>query len=232
MTQLRWSAVGGWLGAIAVLPGLAQPAPDPNAAADYRLQGLAYRQQGRLDEAIATFQQAVERDPSNIDGRVLLGWTQHLHQQRPEAIATLRTTVYQSPLSVEPWNALGIVYLVENNLDDAVMTHHWAALLQPDNEIAYFNLSLAYQRLERHDWAIVNAQQAADLEPTNPHPLIALALAQWSAGDRRAAQSSFAAALSLEPGYGDWDSLQYLSEAAFSPDQIALSRTILDSLGS
>ena len=223
-------AIWGVLSAIALLPGIAQP--DPNAAADYRRQGLTYRQQGRFDEAIATFQQAVELDPANIDGKVLLGWTQHLHQQRPDAIATLRSTVYQSPLSVEPLNALGIVYLVEGKLDDAVITHNWAALLNPDNKIAYFNLSLAYQRLNRYDWAIVSAEQAAALEPTNPHPLIALAIAQWSAGDRTAAQASFTEALAIEPGYGDWDSLQYLSDAAFSPDQIALSRAILASLGS
>ncbi len=221
------SVVGGLMSAIALLPGAAQP-----NAADYRLQGLAYRQQGRFDDAIALFQQAIELEPANIDGRVLLGWTQHLHQQRAAAIATLRTTAYQSPLSAEPFNALGIVYLVEGHLDDAVMTHHWAALLMPDNEIAYFNLSLAYQRLERFDWAIVNAQQAAALEPTNPHPRIALAIAQWSAGDHHAAQASFAEALTLAPYYSDEDGLQYLSAAAFSPDQIAISRTILNSLGS
>lgn len=199
-------------------------------AADYRLEGLAYRQQGQYDAAIAAFQSAVALDPQNMDGQVLLGWTQHLAQQRPMAIATLQTAIYQHPFSPQPFNALGIVYLVEGQLTDAVLSHSWAALLNPNNEIAYYNLSLAYHRLGYYDWAIATAEKATRLEPENPHPRIALALAQWDKGDRTTAQATYQQALSLDGRYGDAEFLQYLAEAAFHPEQIRLSRTILESL--
>jgi Flp pilus assembly protein TadD len=199
-------------------------------AADYRQQGLAYRQQGQLSEAIASFQQAVDLEPYNIDGRVLLGWTQHLAGEGTQAAKTLTETFYLSPSAVPTSNALGIVYLVNGDLKDAALVHTWAAVLDNQNEIAYYNLSLTYQRLQRYDWAIATAQRAAVLEPTNPHPFVALAIAYWSQGQTQQAQQAYQQALNLDGRYGDRPFLDYLAEAAFSPEQIELSGAVLDSM--
>jgi tetratricopeptide (TPR) repeat protein len=103
-------------------------------------------------------------------------------------------------------------------------------LLKPNNEIAYYNLSLAFQRLGLSDWAIANAAAAVQLEPSNPHPLVALAIAQWSQGDRSAALATYRQALSLDGRYRDRDHLQHLTRAGFSLEQIALSEQIYNSL--
>lgn len=223
-----WQGWGLTLGVLSLGLGTGLPtAIAQTTAADYRQLGLAYRQAGNFPEAIAALQEAVELAPEAVNGRVLLGWTQHLAGETDAAMQTLRDTVYLDPLSVETANALGIVYLVRDDLPEAVLTHTWAALLKPDNEIAYYNLSLAYQRMERYDWAIATGERATELEPTNPHPFVALAIAHWSNGDGATAQTVYQEAIALDGRYGDRDFLGYLTEAAFSPGQIELVEEVL-----
>jgi tetratricopeptide (TPR) repeat protein len=173
---------GCWMGNPDVLK-------DPAKAGTYRASGLIFREQEHFPEAIAAFQKANQLDPINLNNGVLLGWTQHLAGQEEAATQTLVNTAYQDFSNVQTFNALGIVLLTRGNLDDAVWVHSWALGLKPDNEIAYYNLSLAYQRLGQYDWAIATAQKAAQLEPSNPHPLVALAIAQWAKGDRHSKKS-------------------------------------------
>jgi tetratricopeptide (TPR) repeat protein len=197
-------------------------------ASEYRQLGLAYRQQERFPEAIAALQKSVELDPQNLDGRVLLGWTLHRGGEQTAAAQMLQQTVLLNPFYVPTLNALGIVYLVDGKLPVAVLTHTWAALLKPNNEIAYYNLSLAFHRLQQYETAIANAMKAAELEPDNPHPLVALAIAQWDRGDRAAAEETYRRAISLDPRYADSSFLNYLNEAGFSIDQIQQVKKVLN----
>jgi tetratricopeptide (TPR) repeat protein len=200
-------AIAPWL-----LPSL--PAQSPNQlpaiapeakyqASVYRQRGLADRQAGLMIEAIASLSQATRLDPSNINGYVLLGWTQHLNGDHHDAAQSLWRAIRLDPQSIEAFNALGIVYLVQGNLNHAVLSHSWAAILKPDNEIAYYNLSLAYQRQRVYDWAIAYGKAAALLEPYNPHPFVALAVCYWDRGDQTQAIDAYAQALSIDPRYGE-----------------------------
>lgn len=203
---------------------------DQRAADEYRQLGLTYRKQERFDDAIASLQQSVTLDPSNLDGRIILGWTQHLAKKDNDAAASLWEAIYLSPTSLQAFNAIGIVYLVRGDLPQAVVLHSWASLLKTDNEIAHYNLSLAYQRLKQYDLAIAYAQKAVELEPSNPHPFVAMAIAQWASGDKTSAKKIFREAISVDARYRSPDFLNFLNEAGFSKDQIQTSKQILASL--
>ncbi len=194
-------------------------------AEEYRVQGLAYRQQEKYPEAIAALQKAVDLEPKNISGRVILGWTQHRAGQSAAAAQTLTENFYRQPFDVPNLNALGIVHLVSGRLSEAVAAHSWAIALKPNNEIAYYNLSLTMERLGQDEWAISNAIEASKLEPTNPHPLIALAIAHWP-DNRPQAVEAFQKAIALDGRYGDREFLNYLPEAGFSPEQTETAKQI------
>ena len=212
----------------AALDQLAYPGflVDGQTAGRYRQEGLAFRQRGDFERAIATLKIAAALDPRNPEGQVLLGWTQHLAGFVGPAVAALQTALTYSPDHVPALNALGIVYLVDGQLEAAVDTHTRAAALQPDNEIAHYNLSLAYQRLGQTEPAIAAAQTATQLEPGNPHPWVALALAHWSAGDSAQATAHYRQALALDGRYTSRTYLDHLQQAGFSPDQIATTDQI------
>jgi tetratricopeptide (TPR) repeat protein len=195
--------------------------PENRRVADQlRQQGLDLRRQERFEEAIAALQKSVSFDPHNVEGRVILGWTQHLAKQSEAAATSLWEAIYRSPNSLTAFNALGIVYLVRGELPQSVVLHSWAAMLKDDNEIAYYNLSLAYQRLQQYDLAIAYAEKATQLEPNNPHPFMAEALARWSAGEQQRGIQLFRAAIAIDGRYSRADSLAFLSKAGFSIDQI------------
>lgn len=219
------------LPAIASNPNLSkEPKPkqeDLRAADEYRQLGLNYRKQERFEDAIAALKQSVTLDPNNIDGRIILGWTQHLSKKDDEAAASLWQAIYLSPTSLQAFNAIGIVYLVRGDLPQAVVLHSWATMLKTDNEIAHYNLSLAYQRLKQYDLAIAYAQKAISLEPSNPHPFVALAIAQWSSGDPINAKKVFREAIGVDSRYRSSEFLNFLNEAGFSKDQIQTAKQVL-----
>jgi len=198
-------------------------------AEEYRQQGLNYRQQEKYPEAIASLQKAVDLEPKNVAGRVILGWTQHRAGQEEAATKTLVENFYRQPFDVQNLNALGIVHLVSGRLSESVAAHSWAIALKPNNEIAYYNLSLAMERLGQYEWAVSNAIEASKLEPTNPHPLIALAIAHWKE-NRSQALTAFQQAINLDGRYKDIKFLDYLQEAGFSPEQIQTSKQILQNI--
>ncbi len=209
-----------------------QPALAAKSAAEYRLLGLKFRQEGRFNKAIAAMEKSVELEPENILGRVNLGWTLHLAGQQPKAAQSLWKAIYQKPSFVPAYNALGIVYLVDGNLPTAVLVHTWAAFLKPDNEIAFYNLSLALHRLEIYPLAIKTANRAAKLEPNNPHPLVAAAISYWDSGDKTLAQQVYRQTIKLDARYTQIPFLNHLKKAAFTQDQINITKKILSSFTS
>jgi len=212
------------------VPSPSVSAPARQEAANLRQAGLEQRNQGNLAGAIATFQQAVEQDPENLSGYVLLGWTQHLAEQRSVAKDSLLKALDRNPNYIPALNALGIVYLVDGDLQAAVETHTRAATLETGNEIAHYNLSLAYQRLGQFEEAIAQATTATELEPGNPHPWVALAIAHQSQGNVAEAQQAYQQAIQLNRRYRDAAYLAHLAQAGFSPDQIQLTEALRTSL--
>ena len=212
----------------ALLPKLTPP-PSPEAkaeAATFRARGINLRNQGQMEAAIAALVNAVDLDPTALDGYVILGWTQHLNDQRSAAIETLNAALQQESDYVPALNALGIVYLVDGQLEAAVTTHRQAQSLSPENEIAAYNLSLAYQRLREFEQAIAQAQLATDLEPQNPHKWVALAIAHHSNSEFELAQQAYAQAVQLDSRYRDRGFLSHLEQAGFSAEQIELTAEV------
>jgi tetratricopeptide (TPR) repeat protein len=218
--------------AIAAKPSPKSTQADKFAADEYRQLGLTYRKQERFEEAIAALQKSVALDPQNLDGRIILGWTQHLAKKDTDAATSLWEAIYRSPTSLQAFNAIGIVYLVRGDLPQSVLLHSWAAMLKTDNEIAHYNLSLAYQRLKQYDLAIAYAQRAIKLEPNNPHPFVASAIAQWTSGDRLNAKKIFREAIGVDVRYRSPEFLNFLNEAGFSNEQIQTAQQVLASLSS
>ena len=94
---------------------LVSPSPSPiisasdiKAANRYRQLGLQYRQQGDLVKSIEALKKSVQLNPNHLDGRVILGWTQHLAKQPLAAQTTLEETIKIAPDHVAAYNALGI----------------------------------------------------------------------------------------------------------------------------
>jgi len=202
---------------------------DTKGAAKLRQSGLRSRRQGRYAEAIGFLEKAVDLDPDNLSGQVLLGWTFHLAGRESAAQKSLQRALERDPDYIQALNALGIVYLVKGDLSSSVATHQRAIKLEPDNEVAHYNLTLAYHRLGQYDLAISQGKRATALEPGNPHPWVALALVYWDQGEIPKAQQTYAQAVQLDSRYRRSEFLADLKLAGFSLEQVQTVRQILKS---
>ncbi len=166
--------------------------------------GLAYNDQGRFDEAITQFQQAV--DPRNDDPRIHLGlgiYDQnhgHVNEAVEEYQTTLRLTADRA-LQSDAYSNLGSAY--RQTGDSAHAKESFAAALQlnPDQPMALIGAGLIEQKTGYVAQAIQDYSRAISRQPT-PVGYALLGRALMQAGHASEAQSAFDRGMQLT---SDWN---------------------------
>jgi Flp pilus assembly protein TadD/general stress protein CsbA len=166
--------------------------------------GLAYNDQGRFDEAITQFQQAV--DPRNDDPRIHLGlgiYDQnhgHVNEAVEEYQTTLRLTADRA-LQSDAYSNLGSAY--RQTGDSAHAKESFAAALQlnPDQPMALIGAGLIEQKTGNMAQAIQDYSRAISRQPT-PVGYALLGRALMQAGHASEAQSAFDRGMQLT---SDWN---------------------------
>jgi tetratricopeptide (TPR) repeat protein len=166
-TQLQhWSSSQSlWMRAVSVTAA--------NPLAQFNL-AVALWDQGKLDEAIAHYAEAVRIDPT------LRSKTQYINAQYnfgsllingrnreklDEAAAHLTEALRGKPDFPEAHNALGIDYLAQGKLDQATAEFFEAVRLKPDYASAHNNLGTALGNQGQLDRAISEYSEAVRLDP-------------------------------------------------------------------
>jgi tetratricopeptide (TPR) repeat protein len=129
--------------------------------------GEALAQAGRLDEAIAHFQKAVELRPDLGLAQYDLGTVLLQKGRVDEAIVH-----FQKVLAIKPDNAgahfnLGVAFLQKGQVDEAIVHFQQYLKTHPDVAEAHDNLGTAFLQKGRLDEAIADYQKAVQLEPQN-----------------------------------------------------------------
>jgi tetratricopeptide (TPR) repeat protein len=163
---------------------------------------LAYRN-GNLDEALASFKTAYDRDPS--DAESMSNAAQILVRQGrvEEAVVLLRRAVgvngnrwaYRFNLA-RALDQLG-------QLDQALEEYEVAAALFPDDYATLFNLGRTYHRQGNETAAIERYRRAIALNPAEPTFHFAMALSLEKQGRAADAAASYARFLELAPDSPD-----------------------------
>ncbi len=145
----------------------------------------AYRQ-GRLDEALEAYRQAVEAAPDNGEFRVNLAAVLSKMDDLDGAAGHLRQA-----LRLDPRDALGhfnlAAVLARQGYDREALEHYDKAIaLRPDYKNAHFNLANALLRLGRSEVAAAHFGRVLELEPGNAAAMVGRALAlmqleEWEA---------------------------------------------------
>jgi len=148
-----------------------------------RLRALALAQAGqeRYDEAIATFERALKRDPSYAAGWISLALLLHDLRRVEEAIAAAQRATDAAPDDRLAWHTLGVILHQVDRLDEAVAAQRRAAAIDPGYRDAWrwlgYSLQMdgdlegavaAYERAQALHFDPVTALNTAMLAP--PHP--------------------------------------------------------------
>ena len=109
----------------------------------------------------------------------------------PDALERVRAMVSAKPDDAEPLLLLGSVLAMRGSNEEAESEVRRALAMRPD--LARAHTTLATLLVQRGEGAegLAEARRAAELDAEDPTVQYNLGLAEWSAGDRRAASAAF-----------------------------------------
>ncbi len=134
--------------------------------------GRAFREAGRLPEAIEEFKKAIALNSQFPGAHYNLGLA-YLWNEGGSAVANAEEE-FKIELAANPNDFfsnyyLGITCIFQRKWETAIDLLKTASRIQPNNPDPYFQLGQAYQELQKHDQAIDVLTKAIDLNPNLPH---------------------------------------------------------------
>jgi len=146
----------------------------PDSEALWINWGELRRQQGRHEEALECFRQAIRLMPTSHLGIVNLSRLL-LDMNRPaDAVGHLRQGLQFRPDSAELWNNLGTAFHAMNRWGEAVYAYERARDLAPALDVIHMNLGNSLRSMGRRADAISAYQMVLTLNPGDPHATQAL----------------------------------------------------------
>jgi tetratricopeptide (TPR) repeat protein len=172
-------------------------APD-NPRGHYNL-GVALQEQGRLDEAIRHYRQAVQLRTDYPDAHNNLGRALSSQDKWEEAIYHYRQALKVQPNYAIGHNNLGNALSELRRFDEAIRHYRRALEIAPGNALTHYNLGNVLLTQNRPDEAISHYRQALQIKPGYAEAHNNLGLALRTTGRVDEALESFRAAVRLRP---------------------------------
>jgi tetratricopeptide (TPR) repeat protein len=183
----------------------ALPFPGLLAQADFQRNiftyGVAFYQNGYLDQAAETFRQVIAVRPDDADAWYNLGTLSLRRKQNDQARQALEQTVKLRPDYPEAWNNLGMLAAQAGNADDAIHNFQRSLDLRPNYAIALVNLGNLYRTRRVYDKAGDCLQRALQLDPRDPEVNYSLGMLYAQQGQADQAAHYLQTAIQLRPAY-------------------------------
>ena len=171
----------------------------PTAAEPYNYLGLAYSDNGQLEEAAGAFRQALQRNDGYLAAHLNLGSAYVQLRRWPEAVAEYRKAVAQDKSDADAFTQLGFALRESGDLKGAAEALRSATQLTPSNEKAWNNLGAALFDSGDVEGAISAYNDALRVKADYPQALQNLALALTKKGDLDGAEKAWQDVLRKEP---------------------------------
>jgi len=173
-----------------------------NNVAHYNL-GLALDHEGRVEEAIAQFQKALEINANSAEAHHNLGAALFRKGKVDEAIVH-----YQEALRIKPDDAkahynLGIALGQQGRVDEAITHYREALEINPDYGEAHNNLGNVLRQTGRADEAITHFQRALGINPDDVTARNNLGTALQQKGRVDEAITQYQEALKIKPDFAE-----------------------------
>ena len=185
----------------AAIAALAQAglAPAPAHAALHLNLGNARQATGQLDQAIASYQQAIRLDPACAAAYSNLGNVLQQQGDPSGAVTSYQVALQITPNYPEAHFNLGNAYEALGQHDAAIAAYREALRLRPSYAQAYNNLAHALQSAGRLEEAVAAYEIAVRIAPAAPELLVNLGSALRGLGRLDEAVARYQRALALDP---------------------------------
>jgi tetratricopeptide (TPR) repeat protein len=170
--------------------------------AHYNL-GIALNNQGKTDEAIAHYREAIELRPSYAEAHYNLGRLLARKGQLDDAVTHYEKALEIDPADAEAQNNLGVTLFGSGRVDEAIAHYQEALKIRPDYAEPSCNLASALLSKGDLDGAIAYYSMCLALLPNQAEPEHNLASALLRKGRTDEAIAHYKKALELRPDSAD-----------------------------
>jgi len=161
--------------------------------------GITLKELGRLDEAEASYTQAIALKPDYADAHNNLGITLTELGRLDEAEASYTQAIALKPDYAEAHSNLGITLKELGRLDEAEASLRQAIALKPDFAKAHYNVGITLKELGRLDEAEASYTQAIALKPDYAEAHSNLGITLKELGRLEESEACYRQVLALKP---------------------------------
>lgn len=166
--------------------------------------GADHLRAGRLDEAVATLQGALRKNPDNVDAMVFLANAYCKQDQKiDDAEALLRRATRVAPDYISAWLSLGSLLLERGKREQAIAAYRTATRLEPAHAAAWGLLASAYGPSGQPEMAARAYQKALKLNPEIANVHHGYGHVLKTLGEQDAALEAYREAVRLRPQFGE-----------------------------
>ncbi len=140
------------------------------AAQVYNDRGVTLAEQGKFEQAIAAFNQAIAIYPTFENAHNNLGLALSSQNQFAEAEAAFKQALAINPQNEETYNNLGIALGSQGNFSEAITVFNLAILINPTQPTSHQNLGIAFWSQGKVPEAIASLQTAKKLYASQINP--------------------------------------------------------------
>lgn len=190
----------------------------------YYKQGIAYKQEGKSDQAIAAFEHAVAANPRHYMAWASLGnLYKTARKDIPKAVTAYEHAVEGLKKDKVVWANLGMAYYRNKQIDNALKALITANTLDPNDHEIRFNLGTVRRQKGDLPGAIADLEVAVKLKPDDAQYANNLGVAYRYANRDDDAIKAFQQAIALAPNQASFHfnlAVVYRRQTPKNPDLI------------
>ena len=170
-----------------------------NDAGAHNNMGIAFQEQGKLEEAVEAYSKALTIKPNHAEAYNNMGTALQNQGKLEEAIEAYNKALTIKPDYAEAYNNMGTALQNQGKLEEAIEAYNKALTLKPDNAEAFYNMGIALKELGKLEEAIEAYNKALELKPDNAGAFYNMGIALKDQGKLEEAIEAYNKALTLKP---------------------------------
>lgn len=200
LSVLTIRQIGVWKNSIVLWSAVIDREPERAPFAYYN-RGVAFRDRGQRDRAVADYSSAIALDPTYFSAYANRGLVLMETGQLDRAIADFTSAIALNRSLYQAYNNRGLAYKKSGQLDAALRDYDAALSLKPDYADAYINRGSVFSQKGDRDQAMQDYNRAIDFAPSFA-AYINRGILRRELGMFDQAIGDYTKALALNPGYG------------------------------
>lgn len=153
----------------------------------------------RVNEQLSFYQERVRVDPTNLEYRIILGYTHYLKGSNNDAIREFMYVLSEDEGYYDAHYNLGLVYLDEKRYSEALSSFNRTIQIAPRDFKGYVKMGVAYRGLGMYEEALDVLNTANQLNRTNSDIVYQIGAVAEAMGDYQEATEIYKDALQFDP---------------------------------